>query len=413
MTTIGYGDITPTNNVETIFIVVAEIAGLSVFALLLTNINLFNDEIVGESFRTFATKKNKLLYFLANHSHISPDLKRRALQDLKYQQYLEETFSVNSLGLSDAVKKQLQIATTGRELKEIPIFGHSTQTHQLKISMRKAFESYDHNNNGILDEQECSYMLAELGIPKSKRQQAFRDIDISKTGFIDFTDFYQWFFMYKHGRPILRWPTEVMNALAWKLQPSIYSQGEIIVGKGEYGAYLHVIKDFGRVQYAGGKFQASFEYREQELEAASKALTSVKKLKRNGTTSNLFQDGFRESIGCAEKPDDDKTEVDANSKCPLIGLAALVHVSTLRDADGNAETEGNTKVNFRDFVVEAVAATFTMSCSREDAQNLMDTYWPDGYSHVQRLVALRYGIPELMDANYVPQQQRLVQKEHA
>ena len=145
MTTIGYGDRGPQNNPsELMFVIFAEVVGLSFFAVLLSEIvNVYN--MADTRGKEQQQKKNQLIQFLkfAGIVQTDPSLVRNIVKYLNFKATRSKTqtklediggFSELSQSLQDDVRRSI----TKPQLKAgVRFFGHSREHTQEVTKLKK------------------------------------------------------------------------------------------------------------------------------------------------------------------------------------------------------------------------------------------------------------------------------------
>jgi len=370
MTTIGFGDVTPQNTEEIWFTIFAEVLGLSVFALLLNNINDFNERVISDKtdVRT-QDAKNSVLTFLGKHQ-VNKKLANRVMQDLKFRQFLGEQSELFELPLSESIKSELKIATVSPQLMKIPLFGRTEDDTRELHYLLTLYNNLDVDSSKTLCHAEISSLMQMLGLHAAEAATAVQTMDLTGSGDISFTEFYTWFYIYKHGRPALKWPIGMIEAMAYNLKPVLFSADDTVVTRGTYGQTLYIMLDFGAVSYDNA-FETKY------MHARIRASRSMR----------------LNSQGEVEKT---STGFSYDSHMPTIGLPALL--------SGQDAERCKSALQYDNFVVKASEVTYAMCLEAERCQNLMQKYWKEGSPHVLQLVAMKYGVDSLFDDSYVPQE---------
>eukprot|EP00462_Mataza_sp_D1_P014109 CAMPEP_0175169992 /NCGR_PEP_ID=MMETSP0087-20121206/29938_1 /TAXON_ID=136419 /ORGANISM="Unknown Unknown, Strain D1" /LENGTH=503 /DNA_ID=CAMNT_0016460519 /DNA_START=1 /DNA_END=1512 /DNA_ORIENTATION=- len=394
MTTIGYGDVTPQNPEETIFVIIAEGVGLTVFALLLTNINTFNDSLAAESAH-MSEGKDGVLSFLKKHSTVDGELSKRMLMDLQANNFLLEYQDLDNLPLSHSIRLEMKIATVGPELMDkVTIFGRTPKDLNEKRLLHHFFSSHDLKNTGSLEIDDLESLMEKLGMGREKAAKALKSMDKFNTGKVEFTEFYFWYYMFKYGRPVLKWPRDLILGLSCELTPQIFTAGDVIVAPGDYGDRLLMLRDFGVVKY---QLQVSPDTYSSKLD--------------NLDVANLRAKTAR---GELDKVEEEPGLVRYNHTIPLIGALALLSDEKYQSfSTDHPETHRMLQLSR----VTAVDTTLVMGISRQSFRDLAELYWPDDinpdgskpehHSHLHYVVGLRYGIQAITNnPNYLPQSQK-------
>jgi hypothetical protein len=241
ITTIGYGDRAPTGTgSEITFVLVAEFVGLGFFAILLTQINTIND-VVGESERRLADQKNDVVQFLKYHE-LDAKVVTESVRFLNFRHSSlagncfrddDERFAVLSPGIRSKIKVQMNRPV----LKGARLFGWDPKDVEEAKSVRLVFDSIDTLNNGRLTKPEVQQMfkLLQLKITDEEFEVAFDELDVKNTGEIDFREFRHWWYMKKHGKPIMEpCPSLFLDMLAEHLQTQAFDINEVLVARGNY-----------------------------------------------------------------------------------------------------------------------------------------------------------------------------------
>lgn len=203
MTTIGYGDRGPKTETEIVFTLFAEVAGFSVFALLLDRITKLA-EALGEDSQKQKHEKNVVVEYLSSQN-LPPKLIKEAVKFLK--------FRANSLsgrkfdpaapefaGLSRGLKEEIQHQIYMPVLHHVHFFGHHTMDRQETIRCKKEFDHIlSRRDLGATDDtsiskQEMREFLEALGLRVSDNDydRVFNEIDRKNTGSVSYKHFHRW-----------------------------------------------------------------------------------------------------------------------------------------------------------------------------------------------------------------------------
>jgi len=122
LTTIGYGDITPTSNIETIFVIIIELIGAGMYGFIIGNIaNIIANIDIAKT--QFQEKMEKVSTFL-KYKNIPQDLK---LKISDYYEYLWESrrgYDESSIlqDLPKPLKTSVSLFLNRRIIQKVPIF---------------------------------------------------------------------------------------------------------------------------------------------------------------------------------------------------------------------------------------------------------------------------------------------------
>jgi len=250
MTTIGYGDRGPNTQAETILCMFCEIIGLSVFALLLTQINNLN-AVMGRERQIKDDVKNEIVGFMKYN--MDGDLAGTLITDVIH--YLN--FKADSIAglffenddprfavLSPELLKTAKVSIFVPPLKRVKFFGYSKEDAEEKARVDQMFRETDVDNGGHLDREEILGLTKRLGIDFSDDQlnTAMREMDPDGGGEVDFTEFEAWWFTKKNGKP--RTPTcpmRFIEELAAHMRVNAYSPKDVIQDCGMYGYYMNMV----------------------------------------------------------------------------------------------------------------------------------------------------------------------------
>ena len=161
MTTIGYGDRSPHLKCEIVYTMIAEVLGLSFFAMLLNEITILQ-EVAGRQMDFANEEKNTVVSFM-KHNDLDNMLIQEVVAFLNFKakghsgRALKESdewkpgmehFRELSPPLKQRIKKEIFV----RPLREVRIFGHSRQEAKESTEMREMFDDIDEDGGGSLDQ---------------------------------------------------------------------------------------------------------------------------------------------------------------------------------------------------------------------------------------------------------------------
>ena len=247
MTTIGYGDRGPKTEEELSFTIVAEVVGLSIFALLLTQINTLN-EVIGESAAKQNDQKNGVVQFLKNH-HLSDTLVEDTVRFLNFRASSlsghafaaeADEFSMLSPGLIEAI----QNAVYRPVLERVRFFGWNKDDEAENQMVKVMFDDIDTDGGGSLDKAEVGALFKKLqiGLTEEQYDQVFQELDGEQNGSISFDEFLSWWFLKKNGKPrMVKCPSKFLDMLCTKLNTEPFAIREEMVHTGDYGKSLIII----------------------------------------------------------------------------------------------------------------------------------------------------------------------------
>ena len=141
---------------------------------------------------------------------------------------LEGSFSQ----LSEALQDEIREAIYRPVLQGVRLFGHSPTDATDHLNVEQLFEHADPDGSGKLDEDEVRALIQELHIDLSEDElkaameamdDAAEDVDdkIDEGVQVTFTEFAQWWYLQRHGRPKLApCPDEMLARFARACTPS-------------------------------------------------------------------------------------------------------------------------------------------------------------------------------------------------
>ena len=247
MTTIGYGDRGPSTEEEILFVLFAEIFGLCVFALLLTQINTLGD-VLGERENKKNEEKNGVVQFLKNQD-VPDALVHDTVRFMNFRSTSlsghafhaeNDQFSMLSPGLIEAI----QNAVYRPVLENVRFFGWNKTDDREHQKLEQIFNEIDLDGSGSLSQEKTASVFKAHGmvITDGQMGRIFHDMDQDRDGSVTFTEFVHWWFLRKTGKPrITRCPSGFLDALCTKLQTQPFAIDEEIVHPGDYGKSLIIL----------------------------------------------------------------------------------------------------------------------------------------------------------------------------
>eukprot|EP01048_Picozoa_sp_COSAG05_P015153 COSAG05_NODE_1794_length_4078_cov_2.720784_2_plen_641_part_00 len=183
MTTIGYGDRGPGNSPEIAFTLIAEVLGLSFFALLLFQITSVYEELNSEKDKEDKVK-DEIIQFMKRHLVCSGNEDKARKSDLiarvvKYLHFKSSSQSSRitqfeadgAFGeLSPPLRREIREAVFNPMLKTLRLFGHSALDERDAITVQGLFEKEDKDSSGQLDQTEVRTLIENLGVTLEDEQ---------------------------------------------------------------------------------------------------------------------------------------------------------------------------------------------------------------------------------------------------
>ena len=249
MTTIGYGDIGPASQPEIIFVLFAEIIGLSFFAVLLDQINKLND-VLGKQAAEANMVKNEVIGFMkSNQAPMVLIHKTIAFLNFKANSNSGSTVEDSDerfAPLSEPLKRRIKIALFKPALINVKMLGHAKDSIEEDERVKELFDETDTDHGGTLDHDEIKGLIARLGMvmTEEQMQSAFTEMDGDNEGTIDMDEFEQWWFLKKFGVPkIVPPPHGFLEEMAFRMSSRTQAKapGDHILEAGEYGMRLFVL----------------------------------------------------------------------------------------------------------------------------------------------------------------------------
>ena len=188
MMTVGYGDITPQNEVEVIVCIVTVILGCAVYAYNISSIGMILQELNKEN-AEFNHKINVINRFM-NRKNINKDLQRRIREYLRFlwkeenTQNLEEEQKIIEL-LSGSLKEELYIDAYGSLLEQDPMFyvNFSEKTLKKIVSKIKEIRLFPEEKIFIQNEEDdCSLYFVIKGKMELVSKTGNSDIALEEIG---------------------------------------------------------------------------------------------------------------------------------------------------------------------------------------------------------------------------------------
>lgn len=352
MTTIGYGDRGPSTEEEIHFTFLAEVLGLSIFALLLTQINTLN-EVIGESEAKKNDQKNGVVQFLKNQ-HLSSTLVEDTVRFLNFRAASlsghafaadADEFSMLSPGLIESI----QNAVYRPVLERVRFFGWNKEDELENQQVKKMFDDIDTDGGGSLDRAETTALFKKLQIDLSDEQyeQVFKELDGDGEGQIDFEEFQSWWFLKKNGKPRMnKCPSLFLDALCTKLNTQPFAIREEIVHPGDYGKSLIIVLQ-GTVQV----YRDTTEY------------------------PVILPDG-------KERPALLTEVVKYDDREPIVGFASCLGHSQWKEVENRTA----------DWVVHANTYVDTAWVAREDIIVCFENFWPKGQAEMIEVAKFHYEV---------------------
>ena len=249
MTTIGYGDIGPASQPEIIFVVFAEVIGLSFFAVLLDQINKLND-VLGKQAAEANEVKNEVIGFMK--SNAAPmDLIHSTIAFLNFKANSNSGSTVEDgdprfAPLSEPLKRRIKIALFKPALINVKMLGWAKDSIEEDLRVKELFEETDTDKGGTLDHEEIRGLITRLGMDMTadQMQAAFAEMDGDGEGAIDMDEFEQWWFLKKFGVPKIDPPPQgFLEEMAFRMSSRTQAKApkDHIVLAGDYGKRLYIL----------------------------------------------------------------------------------------------------------------------------------------------------------------------------
>jgi hypothetical protein len=351
MTTIGYGDRGPVTEDEIVFVIFAEVFGLCIFALLLTQINTLG-EVVGETEAKKNDEKNGVVQFLKNQ-HLSEGLVEEAVRFLNFRasSLSGHAFTADAdefKMLSPGLIESIQNAVYRPVLERVRFFGWNEEDRLENEQVKKMFDDIDTDGGGSLDKAETSALFKKLQIDLTDVQydQVFHELDRGDSGDISFEEFQRWWFLKKNGKPRMnRCPSPFLDALCTKLSTSPFAIREEMVHPGDYGKSLIII-----------------------LSGSVKVYRDIEQ--------------YPVSLPDSERPEIMSEVVAADDREPIVGFASCLSTSQWKKVTNRTE----------DWVVHAQSYVDTAWVQRQDIIECFETTWPDGQAEMVEVAKFHYEI---------------------
>ena len=350
MTTIGYGDFGPSTLEEIVFVLFAEVIGLSFFAVLLDQINNLN-EVLGRQEAESNTIKNDVIGFMKN-SQVPPKLIDQTIAFLNFKATSNSGSTIGEYDerfalLSQPLKRRIKIALFMPGLINVKMLGwakDSIAEHDRVVEMfNRADLNADSDEGGSLDREEIRHLITvHLGMVMTEEQtdMAFMEMNSGEMeGDVELDEFEAWWFIKKFGVPkINRPPAEFLDELAFILnsKTKAVAPGDEIVSAGAYGQRMYFLLA-GTVDITA---------------------TGGQKLVTERSTLKLT----------------DRIQISHENREPVCGLSAALH----------PEDAARTMECTKEWVVSAVTYCDLAYLEREHWPRLFDKVWPDGPDELVR-----------------------------
>ena len=202
MMTVGYGDITPQNEVEVVVCIVSVILGCAVYAYNISSIGMILQELNKEN-AEFNHKINVINRFMIR-KNINKDLQRRIREYLRFLWKEENTQNLEEEGkiiefLSSSLREELYIEAYGSLLLQDPLFfvNFSEKTLKKIVSKIKEIRLFPDEKIFLENEEDDSsiYFVVkgkiEIFLKQGNREKVFEEIKIGnhfgEMSFLDFT----------------------------------------------------------------------------------------------------------------------------------------------------------------------------------------------------------------------------------
>lgn len=249
MTTIGYGDIGPASQPEIIFVIFAEVIGLSFFAVLLDQINKLND-VLGKQAAEANEVKNEVIGFMKSNG-APMELIHSAIAFLNFKANSNAGSTVEDgddrfAPLSEALKRRIKIALFKPALINVKMLGHAKDSIAEDKRVKELFEETDEDGGGSLDHSEISGLIKRLGMEMTQEQMeaAFAEMDADGEGAIEMVEFEQWWFLKKFGVPKIEPPPHgFLEEMAFMMSSRTMAKApdDHIVEAGQYGQRFYIL----------------------------------------------------------------------------------------------------------------------------------------------------------------------------
>lgn len=246
MTTIGYGDISPIQHEEYIFVIFAEGIGVGFFAILMTQINNVN-KAVNLHTQTANSKKDAIISFI-KLTAIPKEPKNELLD--KVRKFLEfktkshfHSFADNDARfecLSYALRNEIRKHVFLPSLLRIKMFDDTEE----QAAVDELLEKLDTDEvKGFIDDSEMKQMSEDTNLNMSDEdiKQAMDDMGRNEQGQVPVAAFHEWYHLQKYNCPRLEIPMPFTAYLASRMKACAFSPDDIVVKKGEYGIQFFIV----------------------------------------------------------------------------------------------------------------------------------------------------------------------------
>jgi len=245
MTTIGYGDYGPSTQEEIVFVLFAEVIGLSFFAVLLDQINNLN-EVLSKQEIAVNELKNTVIGFMKS-SQVPLPIIHDTIAFLNFKATSNSGATIDDddpvfAMLSHPLRRRIKISMFKPALLNIKFLGYAKDTVAEEDRVRHMFQEVDEDGGGTLDESEIRLLITEklnMKMSPELMHEAFKEMNSgSSEGDVDLGEFEQWWFRKKFGVPkISKPPHDHLDELAYLLnsRTKAVAPGDAIVQQGDYG----------------------------------------------------------------------------------------------------------------------------------------------------------------------------------
>lgn len=387
MTTIGYGDRSPANSHEIVFVLFAEVFGLTFFALLLTQINNLND-VLGAQVQANNEIKNEIIGFMKHH-----DMNAKLITKIiKFLNFKANSRSGNEFhesdggfaALSPPLKYELRVALLKPYLMKVNMFGHDPADIEEEEVVKKRFTSADEDGGGSLTLAEIKQLIEgmteqqqgkkgccsknekrEIKMSDEDIEVAFKEMDADGEGEVECDEFVAWHLFKKHKKSKLpKAPECFIRQLAYKMNTIAYSHGDQITKPGRYGSKFTVLLS-GRATIFMGKY--------------SDIVGSKKKGEKKKIDPDVADPSAKKML-----------KISSSDREPAIGMLSFLDNSNFKRFKKTLKTED----------WECRADKFCDACyiSRHDLQEVIAENWPEVQEPFVMLAAYFYGLKTATDA---------------
>jgi hypothetical protein len=350
MTTIGYGDRGPSTEEEIIFVMMAEVGGLAVFALLLDQIVNLRGALAGDSQRQ-KDEKDAIVSFLVS-KNLDGNLVKESVRYLNFRasSVSGRAFDPDApefVGLSVGLKDDIQHALYRPVLERVHFFGHNPDDIKESERCLAQFKAVDTEGSDTLSKDEIQVLLRELDVKLTESQfnDVFDELDRHKSNDISYEEFHRWWFLNTTGLPQgTPCPDDFINAMCTKVQVEAFAIRDEIVHAGEYGDNLLIVMSGEVVIFHAEDPDVRSKYYHARV-------SDWPSYKDGGDETQVL-------VINASHPDDE----------PIIGFAAVLP----------EEQFEHVRECTKDWVVRASDYTDSATISRDDILECFLNTWPEG-----------------------------------